>query len=122
MNRSYTLEPKLVASEIPGYVYGSQNGAKSPINEKEFELLKQSAGFTREDEHWLRMAGAILADQANALVARRRAVIAAHPHLARCLSYGGAQNLQQLRQSFWSDPQRYLIKLLPSSKVESFQR
>ena len=52
-----------VADEIPGYDYGSENVAKSPITLQEFEQLKHSATFTEEDEHWLYVAGDILADQ-----------------------------------------------------------
>ena len=84
MNRSQTMETvKMVADEIPGYDYGSPNVAKSPITLQEFELLKQSASFTEEDEHWLRMAGETLADQTKQLVGKWRDIIAKHPHLAR---------------------------------------
>jgi hypothetical protein len=74
---------QLVADHVSGYDYGAPLAAKSPITAAELELLKQSAGFTAEDEHWLRAAGEILADQTAQLVEKWRAVIAAHPHLAR---------------------------------------
>jgi hypothetical protein len=74
---------RMVADEIPGYDYGSPNVAKSPITPQEFEQLKQSAGFAKEDEHWLHVAGGVLSDQTQALVEKWRAVIAALPHLAR---------------------------------------
>src|SRR5438270_2664427 len=84
MSKSQTMERvKMVADDIPGYNYGSASVAKSPITTKELERLKQSAGFTSEDERWLRVAGEALADQTKALVEKWRAVIAAHPHLAR---------------------------------------
>jgi len=84
MNKAQVMEQmKMVAERIPGYDYGSPNLSKSPISTEEFELLKQSAGFSVEDEHWLRMAGEILADQTKALVGKWRDVIAAQPHLAR---------------------------------------
>src|SRR5207248_4546498 len=73
---------KMVADQIPGYDYGSPNVAKSPITVKELEQLKQSTGFTTEDERWLRIAGEALADQTKELVEKWRAVISAHPHLA----------------------------------------
>ena len=57
--------------------------AKSPITLQEFEQLKRSATFTEEDEHWLRVAGDILADQTEELVGKWREVIAAQNHLAR---------------------------------------
>jgi hypothetical protein len=84
MSLSQTLEhPRVVANEIPGYNYGSANVAKSPITAKEFELMKQGAGFTNEDERWLRVAGEILLNRTKELVDKWRDVIAANPHLAR---------------------------------------
>jgi IMP dehydrogenase len=43
-------------------------------------------------------------------------------HLCSAISYGGAQSLRELRERFWAEPQRYLIKLSEASKLESFQR
>jgi protoglobin len=84
MDRSQTMERvRMVAEEIPGYNYGAADVAKSPITTAELDLLKQSTGFTKEDERWLHVAGEVLADQTKELVGKWRAVIAAHPHLAR---------------------------------------
>jgi hypothetical protein len=63
---------KMVADEIPGYDYGSPNIAKSPITVQEFEVLKESATFGKENEPWLRVAGEVLADQTKALVEKWR--------------------------------------------------
>jgi IMP dehydrogenase len=43
-------------------------------------------------------------------------------HLCSAISYGGAQNLQELREKFWQHPEQYLVKLTEASKAESFQR
>jgi IMP dehydrogenase/GMP reductase len=43
-------------------------------------------------------------------------------HLCSAVSYGGARSLQELRQAFWADPDRYLVKLSEASQKESFQR
>ncbi len=84
MNCAGTIErPRMVADEIPGYDYGSPKAAKSPITTKRLEQLKQSSGFTKDDEHWLRVAGEVLVDQTKQLVEKWRAVISAHPHLTR---------------------------------------
>jgi len=77
-----TAEPQ-IAEEIPGYSYGLSDVARSPISLKQLEQLKQSAGFTSEDERYLRMAGELLADQTKAVVDTWRGVIARTPHLAR---------------------------------------
>jgi IMP dehydrogenase len=43
-------------------------------------------------------------------------------HLVSSISYGGAGSLGELRERFWADPQRYLIKLTASSRRESYDR
>jgi IMP dehydrogenase len=43
-------------------------------------------------------------------------------HVCSAISYGGAKSLQELRQTFWSDPERFLVKLTPASRLESFDR
>jgi IMP dehydrogenase len=43
-------------------------------------------------------------------------------HLCSAVSYGGAESLSGLREAFWADPRRYLIKLSEAGRVESFQR
>ncbi|MBV9770032.1 MAG: hypothetical protein JOZ32_10705 [Bryobacterales bacterium] len=72
-----------VAEDIPGYTYGNPSVAKSPITPNELELLKESVGFTAEDERYLRTAGEVLGNQTEKLVERWRAVISAYPHLAQ---------------------------------------
>jgi hypothetical protein len=69
---------------IPGYTYGSPEVARSPVSLQDLERLKTSAGFTQEDERYLRMAGAVLADQTEKIVNHWRAgIIAGIPNLAR---------------------------------------
>lgn len=43
-------------------------------------------------------------------------------HLCSSISYGGAASLHQLREKFWAEPDRYLIKLSSSSRRESYDR
>ena len=43
-------------------------------------------------------------------------------HLCSSISYGGAASLRELREQFWADPNRYLIKLSSSSRRESYDR
>lgn len=75
----------MVVPDIPGYDYGSPSAAKSPITVADFALIKQTAGFTAEDERWLQIAGEILTRRVGELVAKWRTVIVEHPHLARYL-------------------------------------
>jgi hypothetical protein len=58
--------------------------ATSPVSLQEFEALKISAGFTEEDELYLRLAGEVLADQTELIVHQWRSVIIASiPNLSR---------------------------------------
>ena len=43
-------------------------------------------------------------------------------HLCSSISYGGASTLAELRDRFWADPQRYLIKVSASGRRESYER
>jgi IMP dehydrogenase len=43
-------------------------------------------------------------------------------HLCSAISYGGARSLAELRELFWRDPRRYVIRLSESSRRESFER
>jgi IMP dehydrogenase len=43
-------------------------------------------------------------------------------HLCSSISYGGAESLRDLREKFWAEPDRYLIKLSASSRRESYER
>ncbi len=77
------VETKTVASEIPGYTYGESGVAKSPVSVSDLEKLKQSVGFTAQDERYLKMAGEVLDEQTKAVVERWRAEIAKAPHLSK---------------------------------------
>jgi len=43
-------------------------------------------------------------------------------HLCSSISYGGAVSLHDLRERFWQEPERFLIKLSASSRRESYER
>jgi hypothetical protein len=75
---------KKIAENIPGYSYGAADIAQSTVSVQELESLKISAGFTDEDERYLRLAGEVLADQTAKIVHHWRAeIIASIPNLAR---------------------------------------
>ena len=75
---------KRVAEDIPGYTYGTEEIAASPVSLKKLEELKTSVGWTAEDEHYLRLAGEVLADQTEQVVLHwRSGIIASIPNLAR---------------------------------------
>jgi len=74
---------KTIANDIPGYAYGSSHMGQSPVSLYELDNLKQSAGFTAEDEKYLRLAGDVLAGQTQPIVEKWRGIIAQSPHLAK---------------------------------------
>jgi IMP dehydrogenase len=43
-------------------------------------------------------------------------------HLCSSISYGGASSLAELRELFWADPGKYLIKQSASARRESYER
>lgn len=70
--------------EIPGYSYGMPGVGNSTVSVEDLARLKISAGFTEEDEHYLRLAGSVLADQTEQIVRHwRNGIIASIPSLAR---------------------------------------
>ena len=69
-------------ADIPGYDYGTSRAALSPVNLEELARLKAAADFTEEDERYLRMAGEVLSDQAEAMVNAWRERIGAQKPLA----------------------------------------
>jgi len=67
---------------IAGYTYGTSDVPPSPVSLGDLDLLKQSVLFGPEEEDWLRRAGEVLDEQAEALVDHWRGIIAAQPHLS----------------------------------------
>ena len=42
-------------------------------------------------------------------------------HLCSSISYGGASSLEELRQMFWKNPEKYLIRQSASARRESYR-
>jgi hypothetical protein len=75
---------KKVSEDIPGYSYAGADVARSKVSMRDLDSLKASAGFTEEDERYLRLAGKVLEDQTKQIVDHWRAgIIASIPNLAR---------------------------------------
>lgn len=69
------------SDQIAGYTYGQ--AAPSPVTLDELRLLERTMQWSDDDEQALRLAGEVLADQAETLVDTWRAIIASQPYLAR---------------------------------------
>ncbi|MDW8404311.1 protoglobin domain-containing protein [Chloroflexus sp.] len=71
----------MTAATIPGYDYGTEQVARSPLSIADFELLKQAVLFGPDDERYLRMAGDVLADQIEDVLDLWYGFVGSHPHL-----------------------------------------
>ncbi|MDW8244108.1 MAG: protoglobin domain-containing protein [Thermogemmata sp.] len=80
---------------IPGYSYGQPDVPSSPLSLTELEQLKQAVLWTSEDEKYLRQAGAVLADQVDAILDLWYGFVAAHPHLLRYFADHQGQPIPQ---------------------------
>ena len=90
---------------IPGYGYGTQQVARSPLNLEDLDLLKRTVLFTEEDEEHLRMAGDVLEAQTREILDVWYGFVGSHPHLIRYFSDAGndqpnAEYLGRVRQRF----------------------
>jgi len=75
---------KTISEDISGYSYGTADVQKSSVTLQDFQRLTLTVGFTAEDEHHLRLAGKVHAEETERIVAHWRAgIIAGIPHLAR---------------------------------------
>ena len=43
-------------------------------------------------------------------------------HLCSSISYGGAESLRGLREAFWGDPEKFVIRQSPPARRESYER
>lgn len=69
--------------DIPGYGFGVQDTAGSPLSLEDLGLLEQTIFFTEEDEEYLRLAGDVLEDQADEVLDLWYGFVGSHPHLVR---------------------------------------
>jgi len=70
-------------TNIGGYDYGSERVAPSRVTLEELRELEQAAGLTEDDRRYLRLAGEVLSDQAEAMVDAWRARFLHQEELAR---------------------------------------
>ena len=89
---------------VPGYSFGAQATARSPLDLEELDLLKQTVLFTEEDEEYLRLAGDVLEDQVDEVLDLWYGFVGSHPNLIRYFAGpGGEPNagyLERVRERF----------------------
>ncbi len=69
--------------QIPCYEFGSRSLPHSPVSLEQLRALEQASGFDDDARQWLRKAARVIEPQAEELVERWRAAIAAHPEMAQ---------------------------------------
>lgn len=79
----------------PGYTYGTDGSARSPVGPEELDKLKASVLFTSDDEQALRLAGEVLEDQVKDVVEAWYGFVASHPHLVAYFSTPDGQPIQE---------------------------
>lgn len=78
----HTPTPTLVTERpenIPGYTYGTDEAAETPLNMLDLQRLKAVVGLTQEDQRALADAVSILADQADDMVTAYRGSSMSYP-------------------------------------------
>jgi hypothetical protein len=68
---------------IPGYAYGTDATARSPLTDEEFEQLKKTVLFGDDDVRYLKMSHDVLEDQVEDVLDVWYGFVASNPHLVR---------------------------------------
>lgn len=91
-------------SDIPGYTYGSDQAAASPVTLEDFALLKETVLFTDDDKRALRMAGEVLDGQIEDVLDVWYDFVGSHDHLIYYFAdeegTPNAEYLEAVRQRF----------------------
>lgn len=69
------------SEDIPGYTYGREEVAKSPVTAAELDELKASVMFSADDEQALLMAGDVLEGQVSKVLDTWYGFVAGNPLL-----------------------------------------
>jgi hypothetical protein len=77
-----------VESTIPGYAYGSDTLAPSPVTERDVELLELTLLWSPDDDRYLQLAGEVLADQVDDVLELWYGYVGSHEHLVHYFTDG----------------------------------
>ncbi len=80
--------------KIKGYTYG-QVGA-SPVSLADLDLLKKTVLFSSDDEKHLKLAGEVLKDQTNEVLALWYGFVGGNEHLVHYFGKGGKPDMEYL--------------------------
>jgi hypothetical protein len=68
-------------STIPGYAFDDVSLQRSPVTQRDLELLEATLLWSDEDDHYLRLAGDVLADQVDDVLQLWYDYVGSHAHL-----------------------------------------
>lgn len=74
------------STTIPGYTYGTDAVARSPLTDEEFEQLRRTVLLGDEDVHFLRLSHDVLADQIDDVLDVWYGFVASNPHLVHAFT------------------------------------
>lgn len=74
------------ATNIPGYTYGADAVARSPVTLRDFELMKKTVMFGDEDVEYLRLSHEVLKDRVEAILDVWYEFVGSNPHLLASFS------------------------------------
>jgi hypothetical protein len=77
--------------DVPGYDFGTEAVARSPLGLEDLDLLERTVLFSEEDEEYLRLAGNVLEDQADEVLDLWYGFVGSHPHLVHYFSGPGGE-------------------------------
>jgi hypothetical protein len=77
-----TQSAPTTSPSIPGYDYGTEKSATSPVSEADLRQLEQAAGWTPDDARILAQHADSFRAKAETMVDSWRAVIGSQPHLS----------------------------------------
>ncbi len=86
----------MTSSKIPGYLYGSEGVAPSPVTLADLALLKKTLLWTDDDDRYLRMAGDVLKDQVDSILDLWYGYVGGNEHLIAYFGKNGQPNSDYL--------------------------
>lgn len=85
----------MMETTVPGYNYGTEESARSPVGLDDLDKLKATVMFDSNDEQALEMAGDVLADQVGDVLDTWYGFVANHPHLLAYFSTPSGEPIQE---------------------------
>jgi len=107
-------------TNIPGYTYGAQAVARSPLTLADFDLMKKSVLFGDEDVQSLRLSYEVLKDQVEAVLDVWYGFVGSNPHLLA--SFTGKSDGKPLGDYLGAVRKRFGRWILDTARAEYDQK